>query len=193
MDRTRTVARRLLLGLLGIALILGGAWPATGRAPLAGRLPAWWPAPAADGTLLDRSALSGLRAHGWWTPAVVATGSLLTALLAFWLLGRLRVGGRAPVPLAVPGGVLRTRALEEALAARVAAIDGVTRCRTSVRARRGHVRAGLRVWLAPQVPPDAVTEHLKKAVTEADRLLAPYPLDVRVRFTGRSHGMPRVR
>ncbi|WP_330461204.1 hypothetical protein OIB37_32660 [Streptomyces sp. NBC_00820] len=43
------------------------------------------------------------------------------------------------------------------------------------------------------MPPDAVTESLKNILTEADHLLAPYALDVRVRFSSRPHGMSRVR
>ncbi|MDF3299241.1 hypothetical protein [Streptomyces tropicalis] len=193
MAEPRTAANRAVLAASGLVLLVGGAWAATAGTPLARHLLARWPAPAPGGTLLDRAGLAGLRDHGWWTPAVIAAGVLLTVLFALWCLAQVHVRAGSRLPLAAPGGALRIRALEDAVTARTADLPGVDRCRADLSVRRRHLRLRLHVWAAPDVAPGTVAEALTAVTAEVERVAAPCTLDTRVRLRHRTHRMPHVR
>ncbi|MEW2222523.1 hypothetical protein AB0939_25025 [Streptomyces sp. NPDC006990] len=202
MAEPRTAVNRTVLAVTGGLLLLGGGWSAGLRTEPGERLTArlasvpgmGWVLPPADGNvLLDRPGLAGLRAHDWWTPGVIAVGTLLTALLTWWFLGQLRLRARSRLPLATPGGVLRTQALEEALTRRAASVGGVARARVRVHARRRRLRAHVHVWLEPDTTPRAVLDALTAVGTEAEAAVAPHTVTTRLRLSHRTHRMPHVR
>ncbi|MFI7243144.1 hypothetical protein [Streptomyces qinglanensis] len=202
MAEPRTAVNRAVLAVTGGVLLLSGAWSAGMRTAPVERLTArlssvpgmGWVLPPADGSvLLDRSGLAALRAHGWWTPAVIAVGSLVTALLTWWFLGQLRLRVRSRLRLAASGGVLRTQALEEALTRRAASVDGVARARVRLHTRRRRLRAYVHVWLEPDTTPLAVLDALTAVGTEAEAAVAPHALTTRLRLGHRTHRMPHVR
>ncbi|MFI0510387.1 alkaline shock response membrane anchor protein AmaP [Streptomyces sp. WSLK1-5] len=194
MPRTRGVADRAALGVVGLVFLLAGSWLAATDRAVAGRLPSWWPAPREDGVLLDPERLTRWRGEGWWTPTVVAAAIALTLLFAYGALTRLRSGPAGRVDLPAPGGTVRPQALAEALAVRVSALPGIARDRAHVRTRRGQrLEIGLRVWLEPDTPPDAVLPGLRAVTTEAAQAAAPYEVRARVRLSAVSHRMPHVR
>ena len=193
MERSRAVLNRTALAVVGLAFLLGGAWPAVTRASWATGLPSWWPDPGAYTALVDRQALADLRVTDWWTPSVVAGSLAATALLLLWCVGQFRGGARASVPLPASGTRLRTRALEEAVTRDAVAIDGVTRCRTRVLTRRGRLHVRLRVMLGPDVAPAAVLPALAELATQSETALTPYHVRMRVRLTARSHRTAHVR
>jgi hypothetical protein len=192
--RTRGTANRTALGVAGLLLLLAGSWPAATAHAVASRLPSWWPA-AREGTgLLDREQLARWRGADWWTPTVLAVAIGLTVLFACWFLTLLRLGRARPLALPCPGGTVRPQALAEALTARVAALPGVARSRARVLSRPGQrLEFGLRVWLEPDTPPDAVLPGLRAVTAEAERTVAPYALCARIRLSAASHRMPHVR
>ncbi|NJQ01151.1 hypothetical protein [Streptomyces zingiberis] len=194
MRQPRTAVNRTVLAAAGLALLLGGGRLASaGTDVLPGRPPAWWPAAPAGGVLLDREGLAALRGQDWWTPAVVTVGVLATVLFAVWFLAQVRVRTRSLLPLAAPGGAVRTRALADALAERAATVDGVTRCHARVHAGPRILRVRLRVRLAPDTTPADVLGPLAAATAEAERAAAPYTLDARVRLSHQKRPRPHVR
>jgi hypothetical protein len=194
MARTRGAADRTALGVAGLVLLLAGAWLAATDRAVAGRLPSWWPVPGEDTVLLDQERLTRWRGEGWWTPAVMAAAIVLTLLFAYWTLTRLRSGRTRRVALPSPGGTVRPQALAGALTARVSALPGVARNRTRVRTRPGQrLEVGLRVWLEPDTPPDAVLPGLRAVTEEAGQAAAPYEVRARVRLSALSHRVPHVR
>lgn len=194
MGRARTTVNRAFLATAGLALLLAGAWlTLTGRAPV-DRLPSWWPTPGTGTVLLDRTRLAQLRTEGWWTPAVLTTTITLTVLLAYWSLAQLRSGPARHLALPSPGGTVRPQALAEALTTRAASVPGIARARVRVLPRRRqHLDVGLRVWLHPGTPPDAVLPALHALTAEAERTTAPYTTYTRIRLSTPSHRKPRVR
>ncbi|MFF7641847.1 hypothetical protein [Streptomyces canus] len=194
MSRTRGTVNRAALGVVGLLLLLTGAWLAATDRAVAGQLPSWWPAAREGAVLLDREQLARWRGEGWWTPTVMAVAIGLTVLFAYWFLTLLRPGPARPLALPAPGGTVRPQALAEALTARVAALPGVARNRARVLSRRGQrLEVGLRVWLEPDTPPDAVLPGLRAATAEAEQTVAPYEVRARVRLSAASHRMPHVR
>ncbi|MFD8208813.1 hypothetical protein ACFV2S_20765 [Streptomyces sp. NPDC059695] len=191
MRESRTVVNRTVLAVFGLALLLGGTWLAGAGTALAQRFPSGWPAPGS--AFLGARTTAGLREHGWWTPAVVAAGTLVTLLLARWAVGRIVVRRRSRVPLPQAGGALSRRALETALAQRALTIAGIGRCRPRVhtRGRRLHLR--LRVWLEPGAGPDRVVPELLALTAEAARAAAPYEIGTRVRISHLTRRTPHVR
>ncbi|MFC8366017.1 hypothetical protein ACFUIY_39885 [Streptomyces griseorubiginosus] len=189
MARARTTVNRAVLGASGLVLLLVGAWLA-----LVNRAPSWWPA-VDSGTLWPtRTRLARLRAEDWWTPTVVATAILLTVLLAYLCLAQLRSGPVRHLALPSPGGTVRPRALAEALTARAATVPGVARARARVLPRRRRrLDVGLRVWLHPGTPPDAVLSSLHAVTAEAERATAPYTAYTRIRLSTPSQRRSRVR
>ncbi|WP_338692651.1 hypothetical protein V2W30_00475 [Streptomyces sp. Q6] len=190
--RPRILANRLALGLLGLLLLGAGlclvsyeqSWPALLPSGLR-RLPA-------DGVLLDRAGLSGLRAHAWWTPAVVAAGILATVVLTLCLASQLVVRRPARLALAAPGSHLRGAALEEAIRQRTQTVRGVARCHVRTARRRGHLHVRQQVWLEPGVAPAGVLKGLDAVAAEVRTAVEPRPVTVQVRLRGTHHRTPHV-
>ncbi|GAB2926139.1 hypothetical protein [Streptomyces heilongjiangensis] len=191
----RTPVNRLVLGGTGLALLLTGGWLAVTGTSLAHRLPSSWAGPAAgDSVLLDAGRLARLRGEDWWTPTVIAVAVTLSLLLVCWLLAQFRSGAARPLPLAAPGGTVRTRALAEALARRATAVPGVARSRARALPRsRQRLEVRVRVWLRPGVSPQSVLPALCAVAAEAEESAAPYTAHTRLRVSAESHRMPHVR
>ncbi|MFD9609527.1 hypothetical protein ACFWWS_09185 [Streptomyces sp. NPDC059083] len=192
MREPRTVVNRSVLAALGLLLLLGGAWLAGAETDLARRFPSAWPAPGS--TFLGPGTTAELRGHGWWTPAVVAAGTLVTLVLARWAYGQIvvRRGSRVPLPQA-GGAALSRRALEAALSRRALAVAGIGRCRLRACLRGRRLELRLRVWLEPGAGPDRVVPELLAVTAEAARAAAPYEIGARVRVSSLSRRAPHVR
>ncbi|MFJ2607813.1 hypothetical protein ACIO13_22980 [Streptomyces sp. NPDC087425] len=193
MSSLRSVLNRAVLGLAGLACLVGAFWVTAPRTSLAARLPGWWWEPGPHAVFLDRAGLAGLRTEGWWTPTVMAASLAATVLLALWSARQLHGGFRPFVPLAAPGSTLRTRALEDALTRQAVTIDGVARCRTRVLGRRKHLRVRMRVWLRPDVTPGAVLPALTALDAQTGRAVTPYDVRTQVRFSTVPHRRTHVR
>ncbi|MFS8198287.1 hypothetical protein ACLVWQ_06325 [Streptomyces sp. CWNU-52B] len=193
MQRSRTVLNRTALAVVGLVLLLGGAWLAVTQASWSTNLPAWWPDPGPHSVLVDRDGLAELRTTDWWTPSVVAGSIVATVLFALWCVSQLRSGVRSSVPLPAPGSGLHTHALEDVVTQHAVAIGGITRCRTRVLSRRKQLHVRLRVWLHPDVTPAAVLPALAELATQTETSLTPYDVRTRVHFSTRSHRRPHVR
>ncbi|MFG3283342.1 hypothetical protein [Streptomyces sp. NPDC048111] len=195
MTAPRTSGNRVALAVAGASLLCGAAWAASSWSPLAEHLPARWPTPSGHQGLLDRTALADLRSHGWWTPAVITAGVLVTALLAWWFLAQLHVRRPPRLRLAGADASLRTQALEAALSERAENIDGIGRCRARVHPHRRSERlfVQLRVWLEPGAALDAVVQQLTHLAAEAEPALAPYRIDTRMHLSHTAHRPPRLR
>ncbi|MFE9539683.1 hypothetical protein [Streptomyces sp. NPDC006691] len=193
MTSAHTAVNRTVLATAGLALLIGGIWLAAARASIAERLPRGWPALAPDAVLFDGGTLTDLRTQGWWTPAVITAGVLLTVLLAWWLLRQLHPRHRARLPLAAPHADLRTRAFEEALAERAVTIDGISRCRARLYVRRRRLQLHLCVWLDTDTAPGTVIEQLTALSGEAAPAAAPYEIDTLLRMNHVTHRVQHVR
>ncbi|WP_405616215.1 hypothetical protein [Streptomyces sp. NBC_01508] len=161
--RLRSAVDRTLLAVIGAGLTGAGAWVLTGDETVRGHLPGWWPAAATvrpDAALADRSLLSRLRDHGWWTPAVIAALAVAFLLLMWWLLAQPRTGQPRTLCLPRPGLGLRTRALTAAMEERTERIPGVNRARVTLSGRSHHLRATFSVRLEPDATPADVIRRI---------------------------------
>ena len=192
MPRLRTVLNRTVLALVGL-LLLALAGLVLFRAPWAPHLPAPWPRPGPHAVLLNTDRLPGLRAHGWWTPTVLAGSIAATTGFALWCARQLRSGARPVVPLSAPDSVLRTRALEDAVTHQAVAIAGVAGCRTRLLGRPDHLRVRMRVWLRPGTTPADVLPALTVLADRTESALAPHTVRTQVRLSARSHHGRRLR
>ncbi|MCY0931447.1 alkaline shock response membrane anchor protein AmaP [Streptomyces sp. H27-H1] len=169
---------RILLALLGLALLAAGAsvlsasWPFGGRnEPLLTPHGRDWPAP-------------------WW--AVLAGLGVCVLLALWWLLSQPRRARLAAVLVDTGDGafaVLRGRALEEAVAADVQeAVAGVARCRVTLRGRRGAPALRVALELEPHAVPADVLAALAGPVLGRARTsaaLAALPTEARLHVTPR--------
>ncbi|KPI07515.1 hypothetical protein OK074_0225 [Actinobacteria bacterium OK074] len=194
MPHIRTAVNRAVLGAVGLVLLGTGSWLAAADRAVVNRMPSWWPAPGPGTVLLDRDRPAQLRGEGWWTLGVTAAAIALTVLFASWFLAQLHSGRARRLALPSPGATVRPQALAEALATRVSALPGVARSRARVLPRPGRrLDFGLRLWLEPGTPPEAVLPTVCAVAAEAERSTAPYTAHTRVRLSAASHRVPRVR
>ncbi|MFD9306595.1 alkaline shock response membrane anchor protein AmaP [Streptomyces sp. NPDC060048] len=140
------VVNRILLALLGLALLAAGVVLLT----------ASWPLGGPHEPLLTAQERRSLP---WW--AVVAVLGVCVLLALWWLLSQLRRARLAAVLVDTGDGsfaVLRGRALEEAVAADVrGTVEGVAHCRVALRGRRHSPALRLAMELEPHaVPADAM-------------------------------------
>ncbi|MGW6710700.1 alkaline shock response membrane anchor protein AmaP [Streptomyces sp. NPDC054956] len=169
---------RVLLALLGLALLAAGAVVLTGSWPFAGR----------DEPLLTAYGRRDL--PPWW--AVLAGLGLCVLLALWWLLSQLRRARLAAVLVDTGDGafaVLRGRALEEAVEADVLeAVEGVAHCRVALRGKRGAPALRLALELEPHaVPADALAALAGPVLSRARASagLAALPTEARLRVTPR--------
>ncbi|WP_353940335.1 hypothetical protein ABII15_01195 [Streptomyces sp. HUAS MG91] len=193
MPRSRTILNRLALAVLGAVLLAAALWLSAGRTSWAPELPDRWPLPDPHTSIVPAGRLGSLRESGWWTPTVMTVSIVATLLLAYGTVRQLRGGFRRLVPLPAPHGVLRTRALEDALARRATAVDGVAHCRARTRVRRRRLDVVLRVRLREDTSPHTVLPALTGLARETETVLSPYRLRLHIRLTSRSHRRPHVR
>ncbi|WP_372351067.1 hypothetical protein [Streptomyces sp. KL116D] len=195
MPRSRTVLNRITLGLCGLGATAAGAWLALGRTAWRTAVPERWSALLPHTPLVSSAPLASMRGQGWWTPTVMASAAVSALLLAVWGARQLRDQRLRRMPLPPSQGLLRTRAMEDALAGLVTDLDGVAQCRTRVRGkpRTGHLEAVLRVRLRPDSTPCAVLPSLVEIASDTAEAMAPYGFQLHVRFTARPHRRPHVR
>ncbi|MFE0645235.1 hypothetical protein ACFW2Y_27030 [Streptomyces sp. NPDC058877] len=190
-EGTATVVRRIALGASGLGLLLIGGFVALATGPWHPPLPGGWPSRGALGALLDPVAPTALRVRNWWPPVVV--GCAMTAA-APALVGARRLWSRrrsASFPLGAPEARLRVRALHEAVAARVLAVDGVADCRVRASDRRRRILVRARVSLHPGTAPADVLPPLAALTAHVERALEPH--SVHVRFRLRTRRRPTLR
>ncbi|MEU0144557.1 hypothetical protein ABZ119_01155 [Streptomyces sp. NPDC006288] len=193
MEQPRQAVNRITLGVVGVALALGGVLLAGTASSVGSGLPDGWPTAPEGSTLADRAFLADLRTSGWWTPAVIATTVVLTLLLARWFLGQCGSTRPRRLRLPAPGGVLHLDALNDVLAERTASLAGVARCRVLVRARGTRLYVHTHIWLHPGTAPVAVQDALSAVLTEARDAALPYSVVGRTRISATSHKIAHIR
>ncbi|MGW3851276.1 hypothetical protein [Streptomyces fagopyri] len=194
MEQPRSALNRIASAVVGVSVLLAGALLVATDGSVAAHLPTWWPAVRPDGALLDRSALSGPRAPEWWSVGVMTGSAAASCLLALRCVSQFRDGTRARLPLPLPDGAPRTRALAEVLDSRTASVPGIARSHTQVRpARRGRLHVRPRHPLRPDATPATVLTAVDALMAEAEAARTPYRLVTRVHFSAHAHRSPHVR
>ncbi|MEU0160488.1 hypothetical protein ABZ154_17025 [Streptomyces sp. NPDC006261] len=186
----RGAVNRVLLGTVGLALLGGGALLAVGDGSGLGQagheVPDWWAGRAAYGVLLDRDGLARARETGWWTPVVIAALVLVLALFVRWFTGQMSAPRPRWVGLRSDGLALRRRALERAMTAQAAAVDGVADARVRVAGRP--LRAAVTLVVEPEARPAEVVRRVAAGMVADARRCAGIrglPTDVRVKVANR--------
>ncbi|MFD5508071.1 alkaline shock response membrane anchor protein AmaP [Streptomyces sp. NPDC127051] len=184
---------RILLGIIGAALLAAGVAVLTALRPLGGRHE-----PLLGAATRERY----WHAEGWWWWAVLAGVGVCVVLALWWLLAQLRRPRLPAVAVDTGDGafaVLRGRALEEAVAAEAGALDGVARCSVVLRGRQGRrsrrTDPKLRVDLELEpyaVPADALAELAGPVLSHARRSAGLPELPAEARFRITSHRARRV-
>ncbi|MFI9309021.1 alkaline shock response membrane anchor protein AmaP [Streptomyces triculaminicus] len=184
-------ANRILLGLAGVLLLALGAAVLAGALDLPRRwdvtLPAAWPFAGPDDVPLSAARRRGWGRHGWWWPTVIAALGVVVALSLGWLLAQARRHRLREVGVDSGDGetvVVRGHALQDALTAEAAALEGVDDAVITLTGRRTVPRARIGLTLAPHArPADALrrldAEVLRHARTSAG--LLRLPAEVRLR------------
>jgi hypothetical protein len=176
---------RVLLGLLGLVLLaLGGSVLAVG---LGAPAPSWWIHDGRHDVLLDDTERTRWRDDAWWWPTVIAVLAVLLLLALWWLIAVLRRRRLAEILVDTgdgAGAVLRGHALQSAVGAEAAALDGVHRAHVRLRGRRNAPRTRVDLVLDPHADPSATlhtltTETLAHAKDSAN--LDALPSEVRMR------------
>lgn len=195
-----TVVNRVLLTLLGLALLAGGAVCLIGGLDLERRwgftLPAGWPLDDPHQALLSKASRTRWLEQGWWWPAVfgVLSGIFLASL--WWLLAQLRVGRLRRVEVDTGDGelaLLRGRALEDVLAADVSALAGVDRAAVVLRGRRQAPNVRITLALAPHAEPrELVADLYRRVLGDARDSVGMVALPAEVRMGGDRHPARRV-
>ncbi|NEB79517.1 hypothetical protein G3I40_30505 [Streptomyces sp. SID14478] len=186
----RNATNRLLLGATGLVLLAAGVWTATASDRLAARMPSWWPLP--HDPLLDRTRMTELRDHSWWTPTVMAVGAVVTVGLILWWLAQLAVRRPSRLALAAPDSHLHSTALADTLSRRAETIDGVTRSRARLARHRGRIHVQLQVRIEPGSNPRTVLQHVNNLISEAQAAAVPHDLTVQVRVHSTHHRAAHV-
>jgi hypothetical protein len=189
----RTV-NRILLALVGLALLaVGGAVLAVG---LGVKSPSWWIHQGRHDVLLSTAERTRWRGEGWWWPVVIAALAVLVLLALWWLVAVLRRRRLREVLVDTgdgAGATLRGPALEHALAADAAALEGVARARARLKGRRTAPEARLRLQMEPHVDPGAALRDLSDGPLAHARDAAALPvLPAEVRLRAVSHKAGRV-
>ncbi|MCX5408124.1 alkaline shock response membrane anchor protein AmaP [Streptomyces sp. NBC_00335] len=175
---TLGTVNRVLLALLGLVLLAAGASVLTASGPFQGR----------------REPLLAPHGRGWPAPwwVVLAALGACVLLALWWLLSQLRRARLAEVLVDTGDGafaVLRGRALEEAVEADVReAVEGVARCRVTLRGRRGAPALRVALELEPHAVPADVLAALAGPVlgrARASAALPALPTEARLHVTPR--------
>ncbi|MDX2644196.1 alkaline shock response membrane anchor protein AmaP [Streptomyces sp. PA03-1a] len=187
----RATVNRVVLALVGLALVLAGAavlCSATGllRRPYTGR----------DDVLLSGGDRSRYEDSSWWWPVVIGVLALLVLGALWWLLAQVR--DRRLRRLAVDAdddgvALLRGRALEEIIAADAEQLHGVDHATTALMGTPTAPRARLQLALSPHAVPGDVLAGLDSAVLDRARVSAGLPrLPAEARLRAVSHRAARV-
>ncbi|MFJ3923499.1 alkaline shock response membrane anchor protein AmaP [Streptomyces sp. NPDC090022] len=177
---------RIVLGLIGTALLAAGAVVLVGTWPFAGR----------HEPLLSEARRRGFHAEGWRWWVLLAALALCVVLALWWLLSQLRRPHLRAVLVDTGDGAyatLRGRALEEAVAAECGALGGVAACRVRLQGRRGAPVLRIALSLEPYAVPADVVAALAGPVIERARASAGLPdLSAEARLTITGHRARRV-
>ncbi|MFE2105802.1 alkaline shock response membrane anchor protein AmaP [Kitasatospora sp. NPDC059463] len=190
---SRGTVNRLLLGVVGAALLAAGVLVLAGGLDLYGRLgvdpPSWWPLTSPDQPVVSADSRTRWVGESWWWPVAIGGPAVVVAGTAWWLLAQLRRSGPTSVLLPTPGAPglrlrLRTRALEEAV--EIGAVELPEVERVGVRLVRGtrHPRLRAAVRMTPGGDPAALAEHFEsgpRAGALASLGLPDLPADLRIR------------
>ncbi|WP_329624197.1 alkaline shock response membrane anchor protein AmaP [Streptomyces sp. NBC_01255] len=176
---------RVLLGLAGLLLVLGGG--AVLAAGLDLSVPSWWPWSGPSDVLLSAADRQRWRDESWWWPVVIAGLGLVVLLALWWLLVQFRRARLREVLVDTGDGeeaILRGRSLEAVLEADAAAQEGVSKARVHLTGRRATPRTRVALLLEPYASPgDALntlsTEALAHARTSTG--LPALPTEARLR------------
>ncbi|MEC4017716.1 alkaline shock response membrane anchor protein AmaP, partial [Streptomyces sp. H27-D2] len=171
----RRTVNRVFLGLLGLLLLVLGAAVLIGGLDLQQRwgfsLPTAWPFNGPDDVLLTERDRTRWRSDGWWWPTVIAALAVLLLLALCWLFAQLRRRRLDEVLVDSGDGAgarVRSRALEEVIAAEAGDLPGVERARVRLRGRRTAPRARVRLLLAAHAEPaEAVARLGSEALAHA--------------------------
>ncbi|MFF8774612.1 alkaline shock response membrane anchor protein AmaP [Kitasatospora sp. NPDC015120] len=198
---SRGTVNRLLLGVVGLALLAAGVLVLAGGLDLYGRLgvdpPSWWPLTSPDQPVVSADSRTRWTGESWWWPVVIAGPAVVVAATAWWLLAQLRRSGPTSVVLPTPGAPglrlrLRTRALEEAVESGAVELPEVER--VGVRLVRGtrHLRLRAAVRMTPGGDPGALAEHFEsgpRAGALSSLGLPDLPADLRIRVVAARPGV----
>ncbi|MGW2344464.1 alkaline shock response membrane anchor protein AmaP [Streptomyces sp. NPDC001661] len=180
----RTV-NRIVLGLLGLVLVLGGG--SVLAVGLGVRPPSWWIHDGKDDVLVSDADRARWHDEGWFWPTVIAVLGVVVLLALWWLVAQLRRRRLAEVLVDSgdgEGALLRGRALENVLASGAESLDGVDRAGVRLTGRRSTPQARATLTLESHaVPGEALRllsqDSLKQARDSAG--LAELPTEVRLR------------
>lgn len=172
----RTPVNRILIGLIGAALLVGGLLVLIGGLDLQRHwgftLPSWWPLDDPNQPLLSAETRTRWRDEGWWWPAVFAVLGVVVLASLWWLLAQFRTRRLGQILVPVPeaeygdgaaGDVrLRGRALEDAITDEIEALDGVETARVTLHGRRHAPRARVVLSLAVHADPASLADRLDR-------------------------------
>lgn len=180
-----------IVGLL--LLVTGGSVLAVG---LGVRPPSWWIHDGPHDVVLRQALRTRWQHTGWWWPALLAVLAVLVLLALWWLTAVLR--RRRPSELLVDTGdggyaLLRGHALEEALAADAARLEGVAHADATLTGARHAPRARVRLQLEPSVDPATVLRELTaRSLAQARGSAGLAKLPAKVRLRAVKHRAERV-
>ncbi|MEV7418109.1 alkaline shock response membrane anchor protein AmaP [Streptomyces sp. NPDC089919] len=178
-NRTLLALTGLVLLALGAAL-LGGLWPYSGRGDV----------------LLSAEDRRRWTSEGWWWWVVLPVLGVVVLLALWWFLAQWR-RSRLPALLVDTGdgayAQLRGHALEQAMAAELAAVAGVASAHVTLHGRRTAPTVRVRLLLAPHaVPADALATLAHEALTHARTSTGLPTLPTEARLHATDHHAKRV-
>ncbi|NEB76304.1 alkaline shock response membrane anchor protein AmaP [Streptomyces sp. SID14478] len=176
---------RIVLGLLGLVLVLGGG--SVLAVGLGLKPPSWWIHDGKKDVLLSVADRQRWRDEGWWWPTVIAVLGVVVLLALWWLVAQFRRRRLSEVLVDTgdgEGALLRGRALESVLVSGAESLDGVERAAVALTGRRSAPQARVRLTLEPHAAPGEALhllgeESLAQARTSSG--LATLPAEVRLR------------
>ncbi|MFB7664744.1 alkaline shock response membrane anchor protein AmaP [Kitasatospora sp. NPDC056138] len=164
---SRTAVNRAVVAVAGLFLLVGGVLVLAGGFDLYGRIglghPGWWPLTSPDQPLVGAAARTRWADRDWWWPTVIGVLVLLLAGALWWIFAQLRRSGPAVLRLPVPDGGgavlrLRSRALEEAVAAETGDLPDVLGARVRLVGNRRRPLLRVAVRLRASGRPDDLLE-----------------------------------
>ncbi|MFE1956314.1 MULTISPECIES: alkaline shock response membrane anchor protein AmaP [Streptomyces] len=189
----RTV-NRIVLGLLGLVLLLGGG--SVLAVGLGVKPPSWWIHSGSDDVLLSVADRDRWRDEGWWWPTVIAVLGVVVLLALWWLVAQLRRRRLTEVLVDTgdgEGALLRGRAMEQVLCGAAEALEGVDHAGVMLTGRRNAPRARVRLRLEPHAGPgEALRVLSEEAVGQARESAGLDSLPAEVRLRAVKHRAERV-
>ncbi|MEV5611404.1 alkaline shock response membrane anchor protein AmaP [Streptomyces sp. NPDC052225] len=176
---------RIVLGLLGLVLVLGGG--SVLAVGLGVNPPSWWIHDGPHDVLLSEADRDRWRGDGWWWPTVIAVLAVVVLLALWWFVAQFRRRRLTEVLVDTgdgEGALLRGRALESVLVSGAESLDGVARAAVALTGRRSAPEARVSLTLESHAAPgEALTLLSDDALTEAKNSagLATLPAEVRLR------------